>query len=46
MFHFLEDFDMVNYADDSNPYNVDKNIKFVVNNLEHSLRQLHESKYW
>ena len=35
MIYFLEDFDMVNYADDSTPYNADKNIEFVVNNLEH-----------
>ena len=37
MFYFLEDFDIANYADDSNPYSADKNIEFVVNNLEHSL---------
>ena len=36
MFYFLEDCDIVNYADDSAPYNTDKNIEFVVNNLEHS----------
>ena len=36
MFYFLEDFDIANYADDSTPYNADKNIEFVVNNLEHS----------
>ena len=35
MFYFLEDFDIVNYADDSTPYNADKNIEFLVNNLEH-----------
>ena len=32
MFYFLEDFNIVNYAEDSNPYNVDKNVEFV-NNL-------------
>ena len=26
MFYFLEDFDIANYADDSTPYNADKNI--------------------
>ena len=36
MFYFLEDFDIANYADDSTPYNADKNVEFVVNNLEHS----------
>ena len=35
MFYFLEDFDIVNYADDSTPYNADKNIEFLVNNLDH-----------
>ena len=35
-FFFLEDFDIANYADDSTPYNVNKNIEFVVNNLEQS----------
>ena len=35
MFYFLEDFDIVNYADDSTPYHADKNIEFLVNNLEH-----------
>ena len=35
-FFFLEDFDIANYAVDSIPYNSDKNIEFVVNNLEHS----------
>ena len=35
MFHFLEDFDIANYADDPTPYNSDKNIEFAVNNLEH-----------
>ena len=35
MFYFLEDFHIVNYADDSTPYNADKNIEFLVNNLEH-----------
>ena len=34
MFYFLEYFDIVNYADNSTPYNADKNIEFV-NNLEH-----------
>ena len=36
MFCFLEDFDIAHYADDSTPYTADKNIEFVVNNLEHS----------
>ena len=36
MFYFLEDFDIANYADDSTPYNADKNVEFVVNNLKHS----------
>ena len=36
MFYFLEDFDIANYGDDSTPYNADKNIEFVVNNLEQS----------
>ena len=36
MLYFLEDFDIANYADDSTPYTADKNIEFVVNNLEHS----------
>ena len=36
MYYFLEDFDIANYADDSTPYNVDKNTEFVVNNLEYS----------
>ena len=34
MFYFLGNFDIVNYADDSTPYDVDKNIEFAVNNLE------------
>ena len=34
MFYFLENFDIANYADDSTPYNADKNIEFVANNLE------------
>ena len=36
MLYFLEDFEITNYADDSTPYNVDKGVEFVVNNLEHS----------
>ena len=36
MFYFVEDFDIVNYADNSTPYNADKNIEFVVNYLKHS----------
>ena len=36
MFYFLEDFDIANYAYDSTAYTVDKNIEFVVNNLERS----------
>ena len=35
MFYFLEDFDILNYADDSTPYNADKSIEFVIKNLEH-----------
>ena len=34
MFYFLKDFDIANYAGDSTPFNLDKNIKFVVTNLE------------
>ena len=34
--YFLEDFDIANYGDNSTPYNADKNIEFVANNLEHS----------
>ena len=37
MFYFLKDFDMANYTDDSTPYNADKNIEFVVNNLKQLL---------
>ena len=36
MFYFLEDFDIANYTDGSTPCNADKNIEFVVNNLEQS----------
>ena len=36
MVYLLEDFDIANYADDSTPYNVDKNVEFAVNNLGHS----------
>ena len=36
MFYFLEDFYNANYADDSTPHNVDKNIEIVVSNLEQS----------
>ena len=36
MFYFLEDFDIANCAEDSTPYNADKNVDFAVNNLEHS----------
>ena len=35
MFYFLKDFDITNYIDDTTAYNADKNIEFVVNNLEH-----------
>ena len=42
MFYFLEDFDISNYADDSTPYNADKNIEFVVNKLERSSSILFE----
>ena len=34
IFYFLDDFDIVNYTDDSTPYNADKNIEFACNNLE------------
>ena len=34
MFYFLEDSDIANYADNSTQYNADKNIEFVVTNLE------------
>ena len=34
MFYFLKDFYNANYADDSTPYNEEKNIEIVVNNLE------------
>ena len=33
MFNFLEDYDIANYAGDSTPYKVDKNLESVVNNL-------------
>ena len=36
MFYFIEDYDIANYADESTPYNADKNVESVVNNLEHS----------
>ena len=36
MFYFLEDFGIANYADNSTSYNADKNVEFVVNDLEHS----------
>ena len=36
MFYFLEDFDIVNYADDSTPYCAGKSAESVVNNLEQS----------
>ena len=42
MFYFLKDFDITNYADDSTPFNADKNIEFVVNNLEQSSSILFE----
>ena len=42
MYYFLEDFDIANYADDSTSYNVDKNVEFVVNDLEHSSSILFE----
>ena len=35
MFYFLEDYDIANYTDNSTPYNADKNVESVVNNLEH-----------
>ena len=34
MFYFLEDFDIVNYADDTTPYFTGKSAEFVVNDLE------------
>ena len=34
MFCFLQDIDIANYADDSTPYDTDKNIGFLINNLE------------
>ena len=37
MLYFLEDFNIASYADNSTPYNADKNVEFVANNLEHSL---------
>ena len=37
MFYFLEDFDIVNYAENSTPHNADKNIEFIVTNLEQLL---------
>ena len=36
MLHFLENFDIANYTDDSTSYNADKNVEFVANNVEHS----------
>ena len=36
MLYFLEDFDIAKYADDSTPYNADKNVEFVANNVKHS----------
>ena len=36
LFYFLRDCYTTNYANDSTPYNADRNIEFVVNNLEHS----------
>ena len=36
MFYFLQDYDIAIYADDSTPYNADKNVESVVNNLQHS----------
>ena len=36
IFYLLEDFDIVNHNDDSTPYNADKNIEFLLNNLEQS----------
>ena len=35
MFYFLGDLDIANYTDDFTPYNADKNIEFVVTNLEY-----------
>ena len=52
MFYFLKDFDITNYIDDTTAYNADKNIEFVVNNLEHLssilikwLKDITEDKY-
>ena len=36
MFYLLEKFEILNYAEDSTPYCVDKSAGFVVNNLEQS----------
>ena len=35
LFYFLEDFDIAKYTDNFTSYNGDRNIEFVVNNLEH-----------
>ena len=37
MFYFLEDFAIANYADDSTPYNGDKNVAFllIIYNIRH-----------
>ena len=36
MYHFLEDFDVANYANNSAPYCEDKSAEFVVSVLEQS----------
>ena len=36
MFYFIEDFDIVNYTDDSTSYCADKSVYLVVSNLEQS----------
>ena len=35
LLYFLEDFDIAKYADNFTPCNGDRNIEFVVNDLEH-----------
>ena len=42
MFYFLRGFGIANNADDSTPYHGDKNVEFIVNNLEHSSSILFE----
>ena len=42
MFHFLEDFDIANYADYTTPYCACKIAEFIVSNLEQSSTILYE----